>query len=476
MWKAIEKGIVQITRLILEIALARLLMPDDFGVFAIVLTFIALSNIIIEGGLGSSLIQIKIIDERDASTVLYILLVVSAAVYVLIFLFSPQIGKFYKIDNFDLYIRVLSISLFPSAYNSVQNALATRNFQFKTIFKVNAITILISGAVAIILAYLSFGIWVLIIQYFIQILLSCILMNIYLKWRPQCIFSFKRGKMLFSYGWKLMLSNLLNRGYGEIYNLIIGKVFNTTTLGYYTRGKMLPGALENGLTSVLTSVLFPAFAQNQENIMMLKKNCSVAIRLMTFIIAPIFFGMAATSTIIVELLLTAKWNSVAPIMEILSFGFVFQPISHINTTAINGLGRSDVVLKLEIVKRLIGVGILLITMNFGIIYVAVGLSFSYIINMFLNCYANKLLINMSFIELIKDILPPIVSSTVMYICVKAIYLMGFFNSMYITLLVQIVSGIIIYFALAFFLNKPTLELIFQNIKRLYNSSHGCRGK
>lgn len=466
MWKAGEKSIVQITRLILEIILARLLMPNDFGVFAIILTFIALSNIIIEGGLGSSLIQIKTIEESDASTVLYILLSVSVVIYILIFLIAPHIGEFYKIDRFALYIRVLAISLFPSAYNSVQNSLATRDFQFKIIFKVNAITILISGAVAIVLAYLSFGVWALIIQYFIQITFSCVLMNIYLKWRPQKLFSFERGKALISFGWKLALSNLLNRGYSEVYNLIIGKAFNTTILGYYSRGKMLPGALENGLTSVLTSVLFPVFAQKQDEITVIKNNCRLAIRILTFIIAPVFCGIAATSMVIVEILLTHKWISAAPIMEVLSFGFIFASISNINTTTINGLGRSDIVLKLEIIKRIVGVGILLATINFGIICVAMGLSLSYIVNMFLNCYANRKLIQLSFVELFKDITPSIVSSLIMYICVKAIYLFGYFTNMYITLLIQITVGIIIYMTLTFIFNKSTIRLIIQNVKNI----------
>ena len=465
-WKAGEKGVVQLTRLIMEIILARLLLPSDFGVFALILTFVSISTIIIEGGLGTALIQTEELKEEDASTVLYILLIFSLLFYIIIFASAHKIADFYKSSGFELYLRVVALSLFPTAYNSVQNSLAMRQFKFRLLFKVNSIAIIVSGAVAIVLAYLSFGIWALIVQYFIQIFLACFLMHFMLKWRPISVFSSARGKKLISFGWKLMLANLLNRGYGEIYNLVIGKAFNTTTLGFYSRGKMLPGAFENGLTSVVTTVMLPVFSQKQNDVESLKRYCRLCIRMVTFVIAPIFCGIAATSVPIVEILLTHKWIDTAPIMEILCFGFIFQPISHINTAAINGLGRSDIVLKLEIIKRSIGILLLLISINFGIQEVAIALSISYFINMILNYKANTKLINFTFIELFKDVSPSILIALIMYTLVKLVARVINSSNYFVILFIQILIGVIVYFALSLMCNRKVVVFYINKTKQL----------
>lgn len=464
-WKSIEKAVVQVTRLVIEIVMARVLIPSDFGTFTLLLTCIALANIVIEGGLGNALIQKDHIDNIDINSAFWIMNIVALVFFCILFFGASIIGDFYNNQAITKYLKVIAVIVFPASFNSIQLALATREMRFKDIFIANAVAIIISGSVGIVFAIKGFGVWSLIIQYSLQLLIGSIVFCIYVRWIPQFEFSLSRGKSLYSFGWKIMCSNLLNRGYGEIYNLVIGKVFSTTVLGFYNRGKVVPSAIENGLTSVVITVLFPFFSRQQNDIEKTRTQMDKCIRIMMFIVAPVFLGLAAVADPLIRLLLTEKWIKIVPIFQVLCLGLLFQPISHINTTVINSIGRSDIVLKLEIIKRAVGLLILIISVRFNVVYVAIGLSVSYFFNMIINVHQNSKLIQYSFIDLIKSITPSICVSVIMSAIVTSTYLLHIENSI-LLLSFQVVVGVITYTLLSFFLNNTTFKYILNTMKKV----------
>lgn len=465
-WKSIEKVIVQVTRLIIEIVMARVLIPSDFGSFTLLLTCIALANIVIEGGLGNALIQKDIIDNTDINSAFWIMNIVALMFFCILFFGASIIGDFYNNQSITKYLKVIAVVVFPASFNSIQLALATREMRFKDIFITNAVAIILSGSVGIVFAIKGFGVWSLIIQYSLQILIGSIVFCIYVRWVPQFEFSFSRGKSLYSFGWKIMCSNLLNRGYGEIYNLVIGKVFSTTVLGFYNRGKVVPNAVENGLTSVVITVLFPFFSRQQNDIEKTRTQMDKCIRMMMFMVAPVFLGLAAVADPLIRVLLTDKWIKIVPIFQVLCIGLLFQPISHINTTVINSIGRSDIVLKLEIIKRVVGLLILVISVRFNVVYVAIGLSVSYFFNMIINVHQNSKLIQYSFIDLMKSITPSLFVSVMMSAVVASTYLLHIENSI-LLLSFQVVVGVITYTLLSYFLNNTTFKYIWNTVKKVF---------
>lgn len=466
LWKAGEKAVVQVCRFVFEVVLARILIPEEFGVFTLLMTFVALSNILIEGGLNTALIQTKELDDKDPSTVFFITFAMSFLMYGIVFIIAKPLATLYQIDGFEVYLRVMGLAVFIASFNSVQNALAARGMHFKYVFKAGSLAIILSGIVGIVCANNGLGVWSLVVQYFVQLTTACIVMNVQLKWWPKVCFSVERAKTLFGFGWKLMLSSLLNRGFGEVYNLVIGAAFSTATLGVYGKGKLIPGALENGLTSVVTSVMMPVFSREQSDIEALRKDVRRCVELLTFVIAPIFFGLIVACEPLVVILLTQKWIGCVPIMQILCVGFIFQPISHINTTAFNAIGRSDVVLKLEIIKRSLGIAILCCTAFFGIEAVAAGLSLSYFLNMVLNCRQSYKLLGYTFAELAKDVLPSMGLALAMGLVVFAVGRIFTIGNYYVLLLVDILVGVAAYVLLSLLFNRRLINALLGTVKTL----------
>lgn len=464
-WKSIEKIIVQLTRLVMEIVMARLLIPTDFGTFTLLLTCIALADIVIEGGLGNALIQREKIDEVDINTAFWIMMLFSIVFFFILFFGAKTIANFYGDTSISVYLQAIAFVIFLVAFNSIQVSIATRCMKFKDIFLANSIAMIFSCFAGITLALCGFGVWSLIIQYCMQTVVSCFVLGYKTKWVPKLIFSMEHGKDLYSFGWKIMCANLLNRGYGEIYNLAIGKVFNTTKLGFYNRGKLIPSAIENGLTSVVITVLFPYFSRNQENVEALRLEMQKWIQVITFFVAPVFFGLAAVADPLVRVLLTDKWIDIVPIFQALCIGLMFQPISHINTTVINSIGRSDIVLKLEILKRSIGLAILIVTVQFNIVAVAYGLSVSYIINLFLNVRQNHILINYNFVDMMKGIAPSILSAVFMFGVVQLAskYIS---TNIYATLIIEVLIGVAVYGAFSYLFNRKMLMYLITLINEV----------
>lgn len=461
-WKFLERTGTYLMQFIIQLVLARILLPEEYGIVAIVTVFITIANVFVQTGFNTSLIQKKDADDLDFSSVCYLSLFVALILYVLLFFSAPYIADFYNISLITPVLRVLSLNLFLGAFHSVQNAYVSRKMDFKRYFYSSLVAIIISGIVGIIMAYNGFGIWSLVTQQLLNMAFVIIILLFVIKWKPKLCFSFKRTKQLFSYGWKLLVSSLIDNLYTNLYDLIIGKKYTTSDLAYYNRGKQFPYLIIANVNGSISSVLLPAMSKKQDDKNCVKEMTRKAIVISSFVMFPLMFGLIAVAKPLVSFLLTDKWIDCVPFLQILCLSYVWWPIHTANLQAINSLGRSDIFLKLEIIKKVIGILIIVITVPFGIYALALGQVVTGILSSFINAYPNKKLLNYSYFEQIKDIAPSFVVSIIM---AALIYPITFIktNSLFI-IIIQVVAGIVIYGIINFIFKNEILIYLVKILK------------
>ena len=463
-WKLLERGGTQGIQFIIQIVLARLLAPEQFGTIAIVMVFIHLAQVFVQSGFNTALIQKKDADDVDFSSVFYLSLALAGILYLIIFLSAPYIANFYNDDILIPVLRVLSLTLFAGAFNSIQNAFVSRNLLFKKLFKSSLGAILISGVLGIIAAYQGLGIWALVIQQLVNQISITIIMWFTVKWRPKLVFSFSKVGELFSFGWKLLASSLLNMLYMELRTLIIGKMYTPSMLGYYNRGQQFPKVIVSNIDGSIQSVMLPTLSARQDDRKRVKEMMRRAIVSSSFFIFPMMVGMAVVAEPLVKIVLTEKWLPAVPFLQIACFTFALWPIHTANLQAINAMGRSDVFLKLEIIKKIMGLIILGVSLPFGVYAIAFGGIFSGLIGTFINAYPNKELLNYSYKEQWLDIMPSLLISLIMGVIV---YLFNFLNvPAWQILILQIVSGGIIYIGLAKIFKIESFTYLVGTMKQL----------
>ncbi|NLD47020.1 MAG: lipopolysaccharide biosynthesis protein [Clostridiaceae bacterium] len=461
-WKFMERGGTQGIQFIVQIILARLLLPADYGIIALVVVFTSIAAVFVQSGLNTALIQKKDADEVDFSSVFYLSLSLALIIYILLFLAAPSIAKFYAIPQITPVFRALSITLLFGAFNSIQNAVIARNLQFKKLFFSSTGAILVSGAVGIYMAYTGYGVWALAGQQISNQFLVTLILWFTVKWRPRLVFSIRRVKSLFSYGWKLLLSGLIDTVYRELRSLIIGKMYAPAMLGFYDRGKQFPSLIISNIDGSIQSVMFPVLSAEQDNRPRVKDMMRRAIVTSSFVVFPAMVGLAVIAEPLVKLLLTDKWLPAVPFLQIFCAVYALRPIHTANLSAIKALGYSDVFLRLEIIKKIIGLSILAVTVFYGVYAIALGQILSGIISSFVNAYPNKRLLNYSYLEQWKDIYPALILSLVMGAVVYSIKWMGL--SVILTLTVQILVGIIIYFAMAWIFKLESFQYLISTMR------------
>lgn len=461
-WKFLERIGTQGVQFIVSIVLARLLLPSDYGAITMITVFIAVSNTFVQSGFSTSLIQKKDADELDFSSVFYASLGIALILYIILFLTAPMIANFYEMPVIKDVLRILSLTLFIGAINSVQNAKISKEMKFKKLFISSLGAIFCSGVVGIFLAYKGYGVWALVAQQVVNQVASTIILWFTSGWRPKWMFSFKRLKGLISYGWKILCSGLIDTVYQNAYNLVVGKVFNSETLGLYNKGEQFPKLISVNVDGAIGSVMLPAYAKEQEKREKVKKMVRRAIVTSALIIFPMMAGLAAVADSVVEILLTSKWSGCVIFMQIMCFVYALYPINTANLQAIKAMGKSDYYLKMEIVKKIIGIVVLIITVPFGIVTMVVAQAIVALISTFINCYPNKKLLDYKYSEQIKDVAPSFLIALYMGI---SVYLVNFLNfNVYITLLLQITIGIIIYIALIHIFKLESYEYLLNTIK------------
>lgn len=445
-WKFMERSGVQGIQFIVQIVLARLLLPKDYGLISLVTIFIAIANVFVQSGFNTALIQKKDADEVDFSSVFYLSLGVATIMYILIFFGAPLVSKFYREPELTTVIRVLAITLFFGAFNSIQNTVIAKRMQFKKLFFSSLGAALISGVVGIVLAYLGLGVWALVFQQILSQISITLILWFTVKWRPKLVFSIDRVKELFHYGFKLLVSSLINTIDMNLRNLVIGKIYTSDVLGMYNRGEQFPSLIVNNINGSIQSVMLPTLSSEQDNKEKIKAIVRRSIVTSSFIIFPAMVGLSAIAEPIVRILLTDKWLHCVPFLQIFCFIYALMPIHTANLQAINAIGRSDIFLKLEIYKKVISIIILIITIPYGVYAIVLGECVGSIISSFINASPNLKLINYSYREQLEDIMPSAIISLIMGIIIYPIKLLNI--TPIVILILQIGIGIIVYIMMA----------------------------
>ena len=374
-WRLAERVGAQLVSLIVSIVLARLLEPTVFGTVALINVFINILNVFVNCGLSTSLIQKKDADNVDFSTVFFANIIFCSVLYLILFFAAPFIATFYNDDSMTLMIRVISITLLISGVKNVQIAYVTKNLQFKRFFFATLGGTVGAAVIGICMAYFGFGVWALISQSLFNNAVDTLILWLTVKWKPNKTFSLIRFKSLWSFGWKLLASNLLDTVYNNIRSLIIGKKYSSSDLAYYNRGQSFPVLLMDNIHSAINSVLFPSLAKAQGSVKEMKSMMRRSIKTCTYCIAPVLMGFSFISEPFVRLILTEKWLPCVPFLHIFCITYMFYPIHTANLAAINAMGRSDIFLKLEIIKKIVGITALIISMQISVLAMAYSLIF-----------------------------------------------------------------------------------------------------
>jgi len=459
-----ERGGTQGIQFLVQIVLARLLLPKDYGIIALLTIFIALANVFTQRGLNTALIQKKDANDTEFSSVFYVNLIVVGILYVILFFAAPFIAVFYEELQLIPVFRILSITLFFGAFNSIQNSVVARKMQFKKLFLSSLGAILISGTVGIIMAYAGFGVWALVIQQLTNQLVVTLILWFTVKWRPKLLFSFERVKGLFSYGWKLLVSSLIDTFYMNLQILIIGKMYSPDMLGFYNRGARFPALVVTNINGSISSILFPVLSANQDNGNLMKRMVRRSIVTSSFVIFPTMIGLAVCAEPLVKILLTEKWLPCVPFLQIFCANYALWPIHTANLQAINALGRSDIFLKLEIIKKVLGLAILGVTVFYGVYAIALGGVFGGLIATIINAYPNRKLLNYSYNEQWNDIMPSLLLSLVMGAVVYSVQWFGM--TVWKTLIVQVCGGFVLYVGMARIFKLECFNYLVMTIKQI----------
>ena len=461
-WRFAERSGAQIVSFIVSIVLARILVPEDYGTIALVTVFTAILQVFVDSGLGTALIQKKDADDLDFSSVFYFNFCVCIILYVGMFIAAPYIALFYEDRNLTSVVRVLSFTLVISGVKGIQQAYVSRNLLFKRFFFSTIGGTIFSAFLGIGMAYIGLGVWALVAQQLSNAAIDTLILWITVKWHPKRMFSWKRLKSLLTFGWKLLVSALLDTVYNNLRNLIIGKFYTSTDLAFYNQGDKFPKIVVTNINTSIDSVLLPTMSNVQDDRERVKQMTRRAIKTSTYVMAPLMMGLAFCAEPIVKLVLTDKWLPCVPFLRIFCITYMFWPVHTANLNAMNAMGRSDWFLRLEIVKKITGMIILLSTMWFGVMAMAYSLLLSSVLSQIINSWPNRKLLNYGYLEQVRDFAPGILLAVIMGICV---YFVGFLPfSIIITLLIQTVVGAVIYIGVSAILRLEEYEYLVGMVK------------
>jgi len=471
-WKFAEQLSSQLISTIVSIILARLLDPSYYGIISIVMIFITLANVFVSDGFGSALIQKKDASDRDFFSVLYFNIIFSCILYIFLFFSAPFISNFYG-KGYEILtpvLRVLGVRIIFTAVNSVQQAYVSKKMMFQKFFISTLFGTIISAVIGILMAYNGFGVWALVTQNLVSTTVSTFTLMVTLRKKPQLVFSFSSLKELFPYGVRILSTGLLITGYQELRALIIGKVYSTSDLAYYDKGRQFPGLIVTNINTSIGAVLFPKMSSEQDDKRKIKETTRNSIRFSSYIMCPMMIGLAAVSNPFIKLLLTDKWIACVPLLRMFCIIYLFQPIHTANMQAIKAVGRSDVYLKLEIVKKIIELIVLISLMWISVNAIVIGMAVCTTLFTLVNSYPNVKLLNYNIKEQFSDILPNIGMSLVMFVCV---YLVGLIPmNVTLTLFVQIIIGAIVYIILSIITKNKEFFFILSLLKGSLNIKRG----
>ena len=446
LWKLFERVGAQLISFVVQLVLARLLMPDEFAVIAIVTVFISIFNVFITNGLGTALIQKKDADDLDFSTVLIFNTLFSGAIYGILFLIAPMVAAFYGRANLTPILRVLGIQILLSGFKTVQQAYVARKLIFRRFFWATLIGTITSGVVGVSMAYTGAGPWALVAQHLTNSAIDVLILMLTIGWKPKLQYSGERLKPLAKFGWKILASALVNNIYNNLRTLVIGKKYSGEDLAYFNRGQQIPDLIYDNTAVSIESVLFPVMSKVQDDIAHLCSMTRRFIKECSYIMIPMLAGVAVVAEPMVNVLLTEKWQPAIPYIQIYCIVRMFGPMQIANMQIPKALGRSDISLRVEIIKKVVGLLILLVSMHFGVIWIALSNLVYSVFVLIINAYYSKKLIGYGLWQQVSSVLPTAAVTLVMAVAVYAVRFTGLPDLW--MLLSQIAVGATVYLAIS----------------------------
>ncbi|WP_370559873.1 lipopolysaccharide biosynthesis protein [Edwardsiella tarda] len=463
-WSAIDRLLTQGIQLVISLLLARLLGPTVFGLIGMLTVFIAISNVFIDGGFSSALIRKIECTDSDFSTAFYYNIIVSALCYSVLYLCSPYVAIFYKQPELATLLRVLGLVVIINSFTLIPKVKLTILMNFKAQAKISIISVLISGACALLVAYHGYGVWALVVQILCNSGCNAILFNLLLPWRPVYKVTRESFNYLFGFGSKLLLSGLLDVSYNNLYQIIIGKKFTPDVVGQFTQANQLASVPAMTLTNIIQRVTFPLFSQIQNDKVKIEMAYRLTLKLAAVIIFPIISGIGLIAYPLLIELLGKQWGYAANLLSILCVGYMLYPIHAINLNLLQVTGRTDLFLKLEIFKKIIGISVLIITIPHGVLVMTVGLSMTSYLSLLLNTYYTAKLSSLSQWQQCKDILP--IWFAVIFCSVIAYYIgEGWKDISWLQLLISLSVALISYIIYLLVWQRELLLQLYTYLRR-----------
>ena len=454
-WSSLERFSVQGVQFLVMIVMARVLSPDDYGLIGMLAVFIAVAQSLVDSGFSQALIRKQGRTRTDESTVFFFNIAVGILLYGILYLISPFVAAFYESPELEPLMKVVCLSVVFNSLAVVQRARLTLNIDFKTQAKASFTAAVASGIVGIWMAYTGWGVWSIAAQQLVNLGVNTLLLWVLAKWRPQRAYSWASFRELFSFGSKLMLSGLLDVLYRNIYLIVIGKVFSAKDLGYYTRAHQFSEFPSSNLTGILQRVTYPVLCKIQDDDARLAGVYRRFLRVSAFLIFPLLVGLSAVAEPLVLVLLKEQWLFAAVLLKIICFAMMWYPIHSINLNLLQVKGRSDLFLRLEVIKKIIGVVILCATLPFGLVAMCWGQILSSILGLVINTYYTGKLIQVGFIRQMKDLFPALVLSLAMWLVVTGVQMLV--EPAGLKLAVGILAGILSYAGLSRVFKFPELK-------------------
>lgn len=462
-WSSIDRFTSQGISFVFSLLIARMLMPSDYGVIAMLGIFMAVSGCFIDSGFSTALIRKIDRTEVDFSTVFYFNNVAAVLFYGLLWLASPYIAAFYELPLLEDVTKVVGLNLIVGALGGIQGAKLSIAIDFKTRAKISVITNLFTGIVGLFLAYQGYGVWALVFQTLSSNILRTILLWCYVKWSPQWVFSWKSFREMFLFGSKMLASGLLDTMYNNIYTIVIGKCFHSSALGVYSRADGLAQFPSSNITGVLQNVTFPVLSSIQNDEERLSVGYKKLLRLSAFVIFPLMVGLAAVADPFIRLVLTDKWEGTIYYLQIICFSMMWYPIHAINLSLLIAKGRSDYFLKLEVIKKIQGVIVLCVTVPLGLVVMCYGRIVGALISLLWNTYYTKKIIGYGYVQQMKDLMHILIHALLMGTITS--YVVSIASTLWLKLILGVLIGMVYYLLGAYLMKFEEMKELILILKR-----------
>lgn len=462
-WKFAERILAQGVSLIVSIVLARILLPEAYGIVAMIMVFINIANVFVTSGFGSSLIQKKDADEKDFSTIFYCSFFISIVIYGILFLVSPLIAEFYNTPQLTPVLRVFGLKIIISSFSSIQHAYVSKHMMFRKFFFSTLFGTVFSGIVGIVLAMNGFGVWALVAQYLTNTVVDAIVLLFTVHWRPRLMFCMKSAKELMSFGWKMLAASLIGTIFNNLRSLVIGKFYTKDDLAYYSKGKNFPDLITNNVVASISSVLFPVLSDADKDKVVVKQMTRRSVKTSSYVVFPLLAGLAAVAESLTILLLTDKWAGSIIYMQLICIYSALHTVTEANMQSMIAMGRSDTILKLEFIKKPVGIALVLLAARHSVLAVGISLPVYSVFSMLVNMFPNRSIIDYKYREQLADLLPATLLAGVMF---TLTYLISFCEMSYFIMLpLQILVGVVVYVGLSIVTKNETFSYLLGFIKR-----------